>query len=57
MLLPLLRNADVKEKTVFLRADLDVPLVGGKIEDDTRLLSAIPTIEYLLKNNAKVIIA
>lgn len=57
MQLPLLKNADVKGKTVFLRADLDVPLVNGRIEDDTRLLAAIPTIEYLLKNNAKIIIA
>ena len=56
MNLHLLKSADVKGKTVFLRADLDVPLADGKIEDDTRLLSAIPTIEYLLKHNAKVII-
>lgn len=64
MNLPLLRNAQVSGKNVFLRADLDVPLsqlstINNKqltIEDDTRLLSAIPTIEYLLKNNAKVII-
>ncbi len=52
-----LKDTNVKGKTVFLRADLDVPLVSGKIEDDTRLLSAIPTIEYLLKHNAKIIIA
>ncbi len=56
MQLPLLKDVSVRGKTVFLRADLDVPLVDGKIEDDTRLLSAIPTIEYLLKQNAKVII-
>lgn len=52
-----LREADVKNKTVFVRADLDVPFADGKIEDDTRLLSAIPTINYLLKHNAKIIIA
>ena len=64
MKLPLLKNANVSGKTVFLRADLDVPLsqlstINNKqltIEDDTRLVSAIPTIEYLLKHNAKVII-
>ena len=53
----LLKDAEVNGKTVFLRADLDVPIVNGKIEDDTRLQSAIPTIEYLLKQNAKIIIA
>ncbi|MDO8582900.1 MAG: phosphoglycerate kinase [bacterium] len=53
----LLKDGDVKGMTVFLRADLDVPALNGTIEDDTRLLSAIPTIEYILKNNAKVVIA
>jgi phosphoglycerate kinase len=53
----LLKNADVKNKKVFLRVDLDVPVIGGKIEDDTRLISAIPTIEYLIKQGAKIIIA
>lgn len=56
MQLPSLRDAKIEGKTVFLRADLDVPLVGGKIEDDTRLLSVIPTLEYLLKQNCKIII-
>lgn len=57
MNLSILKNASISGKTVFLRADLDVPLIEGKIEDDTRLLSAMPTIEYLLKQNAKIIIA
>jgi len=52
----LLKEAGVAGKTVFLRADLDVPLVKGKVNDDTRLQSAIPTIEYLLKQGAKIII-
>ncbi len=52
-----LKEADLNGKTVFLRADLDVALVNGEIEDDTRLQSAIPTIEYLLKQNARIIIA
>ncbi|MBF8250046.1 MAG: Phosphoglycerate kinase [Candidatus Levybacteria bacterium] len=61
----LLKDADVSGKRVFLRADLDVPLAEirnsksetRKIEDDTRLKSCLPTIEYLLKQNAKIIIA
>ena len=39
-----LKDAGVSGKKVFLRADLDVPLANGGIEDDTRLLSAIPTL-------------
>ena len=70
MKLSLLKNANVTGKTVFLRADLDVPLGTQnsklktqnynskvKIEDDTRLIASLSTIEYLLKNQAKVIIA
>jgi phosphoglycerate kinase len=53
----LLKDIGVKNKTVFLRADLDVPVIGNEIEDDNRLISIIPTIEYLLKQNAKIVLA
>ncbi len=65
MKLPLLKNAKVKKKTVFLRADLDVPLAQQTtdnnqqlttVEDDARLRAGLPTIGYLLKQNCKVII-
>ncbi len=52
-----LRDLDVKGKKVFVRADFNVPLDGDKITDDTRIRSALPTIEYLLDNGAKVILA
>ena len=72
MKLPALEKAKVFGKTVFLRADLDVPLSENgrqmtddrtqrtedrKIEDDTRLVAGLLTIEYLLKHSAKVVIA
>ena len=64
MNLPDLRKADISGKTVFLRADLDVPLSKLKInneeliiEDDTRLNAALSTIEYLLKQNCKIVLA
>lgn len=64
MNLPLLEKAKVSGKTVFLRVDLDVPLSKFKvqnsefrIEDDTRLVASLKTIEYLLKHNAKIIIS
>lgn len=56
MVLPDIRNADVKGKRVFLRLDLDVPLCKYEIEDETRLLAGLPTVQYLLKNGAKVVI-
>jgi len=33
-----------------------VPLDGAKITDDTRIRAAIPTLEYLVKNGAKVLV-
>ena len=52
-----IKDADVKNKTVFLRADLDIPLENGKIKDDTRLKVWFPTLEFLLTNKARVLIA
>jgi len=46
----------VKGKKVLVRCDFNVPIVEGKITDENRLLGAIPTIEYLVNNNAKVIL-
>ena len=44
------------EKKILLRLDLNVPLNNEKIIDTTRIDKIIPTISFLLKNNAKVII-
>jgi phosphoglycerate kinase len=44
------------KKKVLLRLDLNVPLDNGKITDTTRIDKIIPTINFLLKNNAKIII-
>jgi len=41
---------------VLLRVDLNVPIENGKIADTTRIDKIIPTINFLLKNNAKIII-
>jgi len=47
---------NLNQKKVLLRLDLNVPLINGKITDTTRIDKILPTIEFLLKNNAKVII-
>lgn len=51
-----LNDFDFNNKKVLLRCDLNVPLKQGNILDDFRIKSAIPTINYLLQRNAKVII-
>lgn len=50
------QNKNLKDKTVLLRADLDAPTADGKVLDDFRIRSAIPTIEYLSGQGAKIII-
>jgi len=52
-----LNDIDINGKRVLLRVDFNVPLSADlKIADDTRIIEALPTIEYLLSHNAKVII-
>lgn len=51
-----LEDINVKGKKVLVRCDFNVPIVEGKITDENRLLGAIPTIEYLVNSNAKVIL-
>ena len=47
---------NLSEKKILLRLDLNVPLNNGKITDTTRIDKIIPTINFLLKNSAKIII-
>jgi len=47
---------NLNQKKVLLRLDLNVPLSNGKITDTTRIDKILPTINFLLKNEAKIII-
>ncbi len=51
-----LKDLNIKNKTVLVRCDFNVPRKGDVITDDNRIVQALPTIKYLLSGGAKVIL-
>ena len=51
-----LRDIDLRDRVVGLRADFNVPMQDGVITNDNRIRAMIPTIEYILKSGAKQLI-
>ena len=49
-------SIDVQGKRVLCRCDFNVPTKEGKITSDKRIVAALPTIEYLIKHGARVIL-
>lgn len=56
MLIPTLKDIDLKGKRVVIREDFNVPLEEGRITSDARIRAALPTIRYALEQNAAVIL-
>jgi len=50
-----IKDIDVKGKRIAMRVDFNVPMKDGKVQDDTRITAAIPSIKYLLEKGAKTI--
>ncbi len=51
-----LKDLYLNEKRVFLRVDFNCPLKDGVVFDDTRIKAVLPTIEYILKANGRLVI-
>ena len=51
-----IENISLKNKTVILRSDLNVTIKDGKIIDDTRIKASLKTINYILNQDAKLLI-
>ncbi|MBX3265283.1 MAG: phosphoglycerate kinase [Acidobacteria bacterium] len=52
-----IRDISLYGKAVFIRVDFNVPIKDGRIEDDTRIRGALPTIKYAIEQGAKVVLA
>lgn len=51
-----IRDFDLNDQRVLIRCDFNVPMKDGKITDDNRIVTSIPTIKYAIENGAKVIL-
>jgi phosphoglycerate kinase len=52
-----IRDLNLPDQRVFIRVDFNVPIKEGKVDEDTRIRGAVPTIQYAIDHGARVILA
>ncbi len=52
-----IRDLDLKSKRVFIRVDFNVPMSGGKVDDDTRIRETLPTLRLAIDHGARLVLA
>ncbi|HQG39572.1 MAG TPA: phosphoglycerate kinase [Spirochaetia bacterium] len=55
-MLKTIRDVAIKDQRVVMRVDFNVPMKDGKVQDDTRIRAALPTIQYILDHGAKSLV-
>jgi len=53
---PKLEDLDLAGKTVLVRCDLNVPMKGGKVTDNNRIVRLLPTLQYLIKKRCRIVL-